>query len=259
MKYTILATSLLLPFSLGRTAGELCRGTAQLSQDGNWYCSEVQAITYRNISQAGTYNRTTYVDPRTGLCGHERLYYPATGPLTPLFGDVLPPILHRSSDTDSRAQVSMHLRGPMNISKLAVYQLPSEVHKTRKRNTVPFYGSPWAMNQQSTKGTGGITQPSRATKGRWAQFFGTRTSNTTADLPPVTLDETLPSAITSSSLTTDTPNPAPTSPHVRRRIIERAAASWNRVAYYTSTAPAQATGLSFLANLGDPRQSGTFD
>jgi hypothetical protein len=31
------------------------------------------------------------------------------------------------------------------------------------------------------------------------------------------------------------------------------------VAYYTSTAPAQATGLSFLANVGDPQKSGTFD
>ncbi|KAH9879146.1 hypothetical protein J1614_002583 [Plenodomus biglobosus] len=34
---------------------------------------------------------------------------------------------------------------------------------------------------------------------------------------------------------------------------------WSRVAYYTSTAAAQATGLSFLANLGDPHKSGTFD
>ncbi|KAJ4406767.1 target of Sbf [Didymella pomorum] len=31
------------------------------------------------------------------------------------------------------------------------------------------------------------------------------------------------------------------------------------MAYYTSAAPAEATGFSFLANLGDPRQSGTFD
>ena len=41
--------------------------------------------------------------------------------------------------------------------------------------------------------------------------------------------------------------------------IRKRAAAWERVAYYTSAAPAQATGLSFLANLGDPRKSGTFD
>lgn len=90
MKHTILIT-VLLPFAYSKTAGELCRGTAELSKDGNWYCSEVRAITYRNISQAGAYNRTTYVDPRTGLCGHERLDYSGIGPLTPLFGEVLVP------------------------------------------------------------------------------------------------------------------------------------------------------------------------
>ena len=37
------------------------------------------------------------------------------------------------------------------------------------------------------------------------------------------------------------------------------ASVWSRVAYYTSTAPAAATGFAFLANLGDPQKSGTFD
>lgn len=36
-------------------------------------------------------------------------------------------------------------------------------------------------------------------------------------------------------------------------------ADWRRVASYTSAASAQATGLRFLANLGDPQKSGTFD
>ncbi|KAF1830205.1 hypothetical protein BDW02DRAFT_573252, partial [Decorospora gaudefroyi] len=41
-------------------------------------------------------------------------------------------------------------------------------------------------------------------------------------------------------------------------LPKRAAGDWSRVAYYTSTAPAQATGLTFMANLGDPDLSGTF-
>lgn len=45
----------------------------------------------------------------------------------------------------------------------------------------------------------------------------------------------------------------------RSRMLKRQAAGWNRVAYYTSSAPAEATGLSFMANLGDPDKSGTFD
>ena len=88
MKHTILSAIILLPLAYSRTAKELCRGTAELSSDGNWYCSEVWAITYRNISQPGAYNRTTTVDPKTGICGHERVDYPSAGPLTPLFGQV---------------------------------------------------------------------------------------------------------------------------------------------------------------------------
>ncbi|KAF2118285.1 putative TOS1-like glycosyl hydrolase-domain-containing protein [Lophiotrema nucula] len=41
--------------------------------------------------------------------------------------------------------------------------------------------------------------------------------------------------------------------------ISRRAAVWSQVAYYTSNAPAQASGITFLANLGDDRKSGTFD
>ncbi|KAF3001256.1 target of Sbf [Curvularia kusanoi] len=44
-----------------------------------------------------------------------------------------------------------------------------------------------------------------------------------------------------------------------RANIDKRAADWDRIAYYTSATPAQATGFSFLANLGDPSQSGTFD
>jgi hypothetical protein len=33
----------------------------------------------------------------------------------------------------------MHLRGPMNVSQLAVYQIPGEALKMRKRASVPFY------------------------------------------------------------------------------------------------------------------------
>ncbi|CAN9369168.1 unnamed protein product [Alternaria alternata] len=38
-------------------------------------------------------------------------------------------------------------------------------------------------------------------------------------------------------------------------MVKRQAADWSRIAYYTSTAPAQATGLSFMANLGDPQNA----
>ena len=90
MKYAVLATAALvfIPLATSKTAGDLCRGTAARGTDGNWYCSEVRAITYRNISQSGVYNRTTGVDPETGLCAHETVTYSAAGPRAPLFGEV---------------------------------------------------------------------------------------------------------------------------------------------------------------------------
>jgi hypothetical protein len=73
---------------LSKTSAQLCRGTSTLADDGNWYCSEVTAITYKNISQPGEYNRTTRVNPKTGLCEHEPVAYSGVGQLTPLIGEV---------------------------------------------------------------------------------------------------------------------------------------------------------------------------
>ncbi|KAK3208568.1 hypothetical protein GRF29_77g1154638 [Pseudopithomyces chartarum] len=121
MTYALLGTfcllCLLIQAAHCRTAAQLCRGTAERADDGNWYCAEVTAITYKNISQAGEYNRTTRVNPKTGLCDHEPVAYSGVGPFTPLIGEL-----------------SMHLRGPINVSQIAVYKLPDV--STSKRLSV---------------------------------------------------------------------------------------------------------------------------
>ncbi|KAF2636177.1 hypothetical protein P280DRAFT_410219 [Massarina eburnea CBS 473.64] len=48
-------------------------------------------------------------------------------------------------------------------------------------------------------------------------------------------------------------------PSQKDAVAKAAAGTWSRVAYYTSAQPAAATGFAFLANLGDPQKSGTFD
>ena len=89
MTYALLCIlCLLVQAARCRTAAQLCRGTAERADDGNWYCAEVTAITYKNISQAGEYNRTTRVNPKTGLCDHEPVVYSGVGPFTPLIGEV---------------------------------------------------------------------------------------------------------------------------------------------------------------------------
>ncbi|CBX95498.1 hypothetical protein LEMA_P026500.1 [Plenodomus lingam JN3] len=301
MRHSILISAIFLPFTYSKTSSQLCSGTAVLSEDGNWYCSEVEAITYHNISQPGAYNRTTSIDPRTGLCSHARQDYSSTGPHTPLFGEV-----------------SMHLRGPMNVSQLAVYQLPSEMHSLDRRSTIPFYNRRRTLKQRdaSQHSASTIKQPTQTTKARWFPAFRQRCETTSCSqltvtstvtitdcTTPTTMEPTddityigppLPCLHTSAPLPSNSILSAPKSdcgcnstPSVtrsdrwqptllpalmpapvaqadevaRRDEFPRAESppDWSRVAYYNSAAAAQATGLSFLANLGDPEQSGTFD
>lgn len=102
MKHILLFASFALPFACSKPSAQLCSGTAEQASDGNWYCAEVWAITYRNISQAGVYNQTTFIDPNKGICGHERVNYGGTDPLTPLFGEVVLLCKHSYCNTESR-------------------------------------------------------------------------------------------------------------------------------------------------------------
>ncbi|KAH3957684.1 hypothetical protein HBI49_016560 [Parastagonospora nodorum] len=182
------------------------------------------------------YNHTTYVDPNKGICGHETVGYGGTDELTPLFGEVVLSVAYRHWSAESR-QVSMHLRGPMNVSQLAVYQLPGDMHTLQERHTVPFYNRQRATEKRKTN-TEKLLQQSALAK------------------PSHRRTLTVTSEPNEEPQGTPTAKQADTAPG--RGFIRRAA-DWNRVAYYTSASPADATGLSFLANLGDPRKSGTFD
>lgn len=191
----------------------------------------------------------------------------------------------------------MHLRGPMNISQLAVYQLPVEAAKLRKRRHVPFYNRRRALQQDlrlpntSSSRTANVRRCATATG---CSPMSTTTSTATltdcgtepkrySTAAPDTTYVGRPSPFTpgtnSSSLDClwqqeptvaskfERPPKSPLEPTLARSPqttydttrLHKRAADWDRVAYYNSTAPAQATGFSFLANLGDPSQSGTFD
>lgn len=209
----------------------------------------------------------------------------------------------------------MHLRGPMNVSQLAVYQVPSEAFKMRKRNTVPFYNHRKALKQRITTdeampylsknlnrriwttitnhssapsvtsnlfitgfgrsdtGDASVTLRNITDAGSPSQCLSTPNSRptTTSTVNMSSVNSIRPNS-TYSSLTTVTKDlerhPRPTlmrtSANISTATTDKAefrkrAAAWDRIAYYRSAAPAQATGFSFLANLGDPRKSGTFD
>ena len=60
-------------------------GTAQ-EINGNWYCSEVSAITYENFPGHGYYNQVTNMDADTGQCSSRTHAY--SGSLSPLNEEV---------------------------------------------------------------------------------------------------------------------------------------------------------------------------
>ena len=211
----------------------------------------------------------------------------------------------------------MHLRGPMNVSQLAVYQVPSEAFKMRKRNTVPFYNRRRALKQRvineampyrsknldhrmwttianhkpvpSVTSNVFITGCGRSDRGDTGDASMTLPNITDTDSPLPCLStpyarSTTTGAAKMSSVNSIRPNNTCSSPATVTKDLERhprpivmptstntstvatdkaelrkRAAAWDRIAYYSSAAPAQATGFSFLANLGDPRKSGTFD
>jgi hypothetical protein len=76
----------------------------------------------------------------------------------------------------------------------------------------------------------------------WTDYTATVPSSVRAPLPSTLITLTRPATSASAS-----------------PLEARQGAAWRRVAYYTSAAPAEATGISFLANMGDPQRSGTFD
>lgn len=95
----------------------------------------------------------------------------------------------------------MHLRGPLNISQLAVYQLPDEIHTMQRRNTVPFYNRRRALNSRDiTSSKTKLAQPPKTSKAHWLPFFNKRRHTTSSCVPmtvasTVTLTDCLPSSI----------------------------------------------------------------
>ncbi|KAF2869559.1 putative TOS1-like glycosyl hydrolase-domain-containing protein [Massariosphaeria phaeospora] len=124
----------------------------------------------------------------------------------------------------------MHLRGPMNVSKLAVYMLPGDFYSPQKRATIP----------SDVLDAGHIPD---AVDGPVAHVALAEPAKE-VDLPVI--------RFLNNSTVQKRTGPGSCS-------IIAAAPPWSRIASYTSAAPAAATGFAFLANLGDERKSGTFD
>lgn len=79
----VVIPSLLLLFN--RVTAQCAAGTAQEIR-GNWYCSEVTAVTYTDFPGVGSYDKITGMDADTGDCSRVRYNY--SGSLSPLNEEV---------------------------------------------------------------------------------------------------------------------------------------------------------------------------
>lgn len=80
MKYFLVGAGLLAAIA----SAQYCPDP--LDFEGNYYCSQVDAITYTSVGGAGSYNKITNMDSNSGTCSSEAYGY--SGSLSPLNEEV---------------------------------------------------------------------------------------------------------------------------------------------------------------------------
>jgi len=61
--------------------------------NGNYYCNQVEAITYVGLGKSGTYNRVSYMNPTSAVCNMTSYSY--SGPNAP-FDEEVGHLKHRA-------------------------------------------------------------------------------------------------------------------------------------------------------------------
>jgi len=70
-----------------RTFAQYCLDP--VDYEGNFYCSQVEAVTYTGVGGHGSYDKITYMDSASGVCSSEPFGY--SGSLSPLNEEVRQP------------------------------------------------------------------------------------------------------------------------------------------------------------------------
>ncbi|KAL8684544.1 MAG: hypothetical protein Q9224_006284, partial [Gallowayella concinna] len=219
-------------------------GTAQ-QIGGNWYCSEVKAITYSNFPGTGTYNKITNMDSETGQCTSEKHTY--SGSLAPM-----------------SEELSIHFRGPTVLKQLAVYY-PDAGTRVKRSGNIHAHGHghqhmhhPKRDHILAERAIGDIVVATiDGQVASWANNYAGpgASSNTATVQPPSAVQTTLltsvgtPSKVPSTSSTPASSaalNPLPLS-HDGDSI--GGGGSWSRRAYYNADA-GSSDGFTFLNHFG---------
>ncbi|KAI1627659.1 putative TOS1-like glycosyl hydrolase-domain-containing protein [Exophiala viscosa] len=134
MKYTLIASALLA------AAGTVAADCTE--DDGNYYCSQVDAISYTNFGTAGQYQEVTYMGD-SGQCDFSTVDY--SGGMAPF---------------DS--EVSWHFRGPFRLKQFAFYTLDSSSSKSKRSQHPPPHVGRYAhqsLHRQQKKAQSAQAEP----------------------------------------------------------------------------------------------------
>ncbi|PNS21506.1 Protein TOS1 [Sphaceloma murrayae] len=114
-RYTALALAALT--SITGVEGQACTQAFTPSGGYNWYCNQVDAVSYLNFGTSGKYNRVSHMDDQTGECKFDESGYGgAIGPFD--------------------EELSIHIRGPFSLKQFAFYT-PQAIRNSKRDRQGP--------------------------------------------------------------------------------------------------------------------------
>ncbi|KAL6715778.1 target of Sbf [Lecanora helva] len=100
--FILSAIAAVIAYHIKTIDAQTCDTEGAQELKGNWYCSEVKAITYQNFPGNGSYNKVMGMNEVTGQCDTVKYeYYGSPAPLN--------------------EELSLHFRGPIWLKQVAVY------------------------------------------------------------------------------------------------------------------------------------------
>ncbi|KAL9532278.1 putative circularly permuted 1,3-beta-glucanase [Sphaerulina musiva] len=246
MRYSFSAAALFA----ATVSADLC-SYGSTDDNGNWYCKQVNAITYTGVGGSASYNKVTAMDSKSGSCSSSPYGY--SGSMSPL-----------------DEEVSLHFRGPLQLKQLAVYTPGSSgsSHKAkrsahRRRHAGGAHGHGHVHEEKREAGLGDMVNAIIDGKSvSWANTYdGTASSNSppaaAAYAPPSSSPPKAASYGQSSSSSSSSSGAAANTKPSSSSGGSSSGSGWNRVGYYNSQAKTS-DGLVFLNHEGGSG-SGVFD
>ncbi|KAL8872001.1 MAG: hypothetical protein Q9174_002296 [Haloplaca sp. 1 TL-2023] len=234
-------------YGAAAVVGQACvEGSAEQIK-GNWYCSEVKAITYSNFPGTGSYDKITNMDAATGQCSSEKHSY--SGSLAPM-----------------SEELSMHFRGPTTLKQLAVYYPQGSSHGKRnalgKSNSHRHGHRHFHEKRDSPIAERAVGDMVVATiDGQvvsWInQYAGPGAEPNTAAAPPPPVQTTLSTSVGSPKQPPSTSVPEPPADAGSQKKesdsdhgdAHGGSGSWSRKAYYNADT-GSSDGFTFLNHFG---------